>query len=429
MRTMVLRGGTLIDGASPQQQTDIVVTEGNITAVAPAGTVADAGGGILDVTGLLVMPGLVDIQVHFREPGGTDAEDIESGAQGAARGGMTAVVLMPNTTPPVDGVDVVGQVMAIARHALIDVRTSATLSRGREGHQVVDFDALYGAGVRVFTDDGNALMDSALMRAALQATTRLPGMVVSQHAEDEALVAGGVINEGATAQALGVRGRPAEAEEVIVARDVALARLTGGRYHVLHLSSRLSLRHVARARREGLAVTCEVTPQHLALTEEDVPRLGTNGKMNPPLRTAADVAALRAGLADGTIQAVATDHAPHSPARKAASLADAPPGMLGTETAASVIWTHLVIPGMLTPSQAVQVLSVNPAGIAGLEEHGGPIRAGRPANLCVFDPAHEWVVDVDTLASKSRNSPFAGETLTGRPVMTLYNGRTVHDLM
>jgi dihydroorotase len=380
---------------------------------------------VLDLTGTLLMPGLVDIQVHFREPGGTGAEDITTGAEGAARGGMTAVVMMPNTTPVLDSPEVVKDVLAIGERSLVDVHTSACLSVGRTGGALVDFDALYQVGVRVFTDDGNALMDSGLMRAALQATTRLPGMVVSQHCEDESLVAGGAVNEGEVARRLGLSGRPAAAEEIIVARDIALARLTGGRYHVLHMSSALSLAHVRRAKEEGLAVTCEVTPQHLVLTEQDVERLGTSGKMNPPLRTAADVAALRQGLADGAVDAVATDHAPHDPDSKARALADAPPGMLGTETAAAVVWTHLVLPGVLTPGQAVHVLSTRPAQIAGLSRHGGPIEVGRPANLCVFDPQEQWVVDPQQMASRSRNSPFAGETLTGRPVMTLVDGQVV----
>ncbi len=383
------------------------------------------GARVLDVTGLLVMPGLVDIQVHFREPGGTEAEDIASGAEGAARGGVTAVVMMPNTSPAIDDPAVVAEVLAIGRSAPVEVHTAASITVGRQGERLVDVRALHAAGVRVFTDDGNAVMDAGIMRAALEATTQLPGMVVSQHAEDASLVAGGVVNEGLVARSLGVGGRPREAEEVIVARDVALARLTGGRYHVLHLSTALALDHVRRARAEGAAVTCEVTPQHLVLTEGDVARLGTSGKMNPPLRTAADVDALRRGLADGTVDAIATDHAPHAPEAKAASLADAPPGMLGVETAAAVVWTHLVRPGLLSPARAVEVLSTRPAAIAGLWRHGGPVAPGRPANLCVLDPEETWVVDPDALASRSRNTPFAGDRLTGRPVLTVVDGRVV----
>ncbi len=428
MHTTLFRGGDVVDSAG-RRTADVLVTGGEISVVAPPGQVTADGVDVVDVTGLLVMPGLVDIQVHFREPGGTEAEDIASGAAAAASGGMTAVVMMPNTTPAIDSVDMVRDVMGLAAGADIDVLTSACLSVGRTGEQLVDFAALHGAGVRVFTDDGNALADSALMRAALAATTRLPGMVVSQHAEDESLVAGGAINEGEVARQLGVGGRPPEAEEIIVARDVALARLTGGRYHVLHLSTGLALAHVRRAKAEGLAVSCEVTPQHLVLTEQDVHRLGTVGKMNPPLRTGDDVALLRAGIVDGAIDAIATDHAPHPPARKALPLAEAPPGMLGVETAAAVVWTHLVQPGIIGPERMVEVLSSRPAAIAGLEGHGGPIAAGSPANLCLFDPSATWVVDPSTMASRSLNSPFAGDTLTGRPVATIVRGRTVMSRM
>lgn len=427
MPTQILRGVTVVDGTHAPRLADVVIAGDLIDAVQGPGQARAAGADVLDATGLLLLPGLVDIQVHFREPGGIEAEDIASGAEGAARGGVTAVVMMPNTQPPLDHVDVVREVLAIGAGAPIDVHTSACLTRGRAGEQLVDFAPLHALGVRVFTDDGDALGDSALMRGALQASTRLPGMVVSQHAEDESLVAGGAINEGAVAAALGITGRPAEAEEVVVARDVALARLTGGRYHVLHLSTALALAHVRRAKAAGLAVTCEVTPQHLVLTEDDVLRLGSDGKMNPPLRTVADVEALRGGIVDGTVDAIATDHAPHSPERKSLPLADAPPGMLGVETAAAVVWTHLVGPGLLTPAQAVGLLSVRPAAIAGLHRHGGPIVPGRPATLCVFDPADRWVVDADALASRSRNSPFAGATLTGRAVRTIIDGRTVHD--
>lgn len=425
MRTRILQGGTVVDGHSGPRQADVILCDGRIEAVVAAGQASDPTAVLADITGLLILPGLVDIQVHFREPGGTEAEDIQSGARSASLGGVTAVVMMPNTTPTIDSSDMVHQVLAVGRDAPIDVHTSAALSLGRHGEQLVDFDDLYNAGVRVFTDDGTALMNSGLMRQALQATTARPGMVVSQHAEDESLVAGGAINEGAMAERLGVPGRPAEAEEIVVARDIALARLTGGRYHVLHLSTALALSHIRRARSQGVHITCEVTPQHLVLTEDDVPRLGTTGKMNPPLRTHGDVDALRAALADGSVDAIATDHAPHAPEQKSLPLDQAPPGMLGVETAAAVVWTHLVLPGLLTPRQAVMLLSVRPARIAGLSRHGRPIQAGEPANLCVFDPAEQWVVDPDRLASRSRNSPFSGDRLTGRPVMTLVDGEVV----
>ena len=425
MTALVLRGATVVN-VDGSRAADVLVREEVVAGVLPPGTDVGRGVAEVDLSGCLVMPGLVDIQVHFREPGRPEAEDIASGAEGAARGGMTAVVMMPNTRPARDDVDAVRDVLAAAAGAPVDVATSACLTVDRAGEQLVDFAALHAAGVRVFTDDGVVLASARLMREALRATTRLPGMVVSQHCEDPSLVAGGAINEGSVAEALGVAGRPAVAEEVIVARDIALARQTGGRYHVLHLSTRLALAHVAAAKAEGLPVTCEVTPQHLVLTEEDVRRLGPDGKMNPPLRQRADVDALREGAVAGVVDAIATDHAPHPPAEKARGLAQAPPGMLGTETAAAVVWTHLVGPGLMAPERAVELLSVAPARIAGLDGHGHAVAEGAPANLCVLDPAERWVVDPDQLASRSRNSPFAGQELTGRVRMTLRRGTIVH---
>lgn len=429
-RTFAIRGGIVLD-TGRTRRADVVVHQGRIAAVLEAGD--DSVGRVevtLDASGCLVMPGLVDIQVHFREPGPDDvlrhAEDIASGSLGAVRGGMTAVLMMPNTTPPIDRVDVVRDVMRRARSAPLDVRTAAALTIDRAGTALVDFDALHREGVRVFTDDGDSLMNSALMRDALLAATRLPGMVVSQHAEDAALVAGGAVNAGPVAEQLGVGGRPAVAEEIVVARDLALVRETGGRYHVLHMSSGGTASLVAQAKANGLPVTCEVTPQHLVLTQEDVPRLRGDGKMNPPLRTAADVAALRRGLAEDLIDAIATDHAPHPPAQKAAGVAAAPPGMLGTETAAAVVWTHLVHTRVISPAQAVAALSLRPARIAGFEEQGRPVEAGEPANLCVFDPERRWVVDARRLASRATNSPFHGQELHGAVRYTVCKGKITH---
>ena len=427
MQTLVLKNARIVDGGGARGAADVVVEDEVVVAIEPAGSVGAAGREVVDLAGLLLLPGLVDIQVHFRTPGPGDAEDLASGTAAAAAGGVTAVLMMANTDPPLDTPDRVREVLAAARSTPIDVHTAATITVGRAGERLVDVDGLHAAGVRVLTDDGSAVMDSAVMRAALEATTRLPGLVISQHAEDEALVAGGAINEGVVARTLGVGGRPVEAEEIVVGRDLVLARLTGGRYHVLHLSGGRSLELVRRARAAGVRVTCEVTPQHLVLTEDDVPRLGTHGKMNPPLRTEADVAALRGGLADGTIDAIATDHAPHAPAAKARPLAEAPPGMLGVETMASVVWTHLVGPGVLSPDEAVRLLSRRPAALLGLGDQGQPIVPGSPATLCVLDPEERWIPDATALHSRSANNPFAGTELRGRVRATLVRGRVVAD--
>ena len=418
---LIIRGGTVVD-ASGARRADVAI---NGTTIAAVGEELGPAARTLDAEGCLVVPGLVDIQVHFRTPGATDSETLASGASGAALGGMTACVLMPNTTPCVDNVELVRELRAAAAGLPCDLHPSAAVTVDRASEQLVDFGALYEAGVRVFTDDGWAVSDAALMRGALEATVGLPGAVISQHAEEPTLVEGGVVNEGALSRRLGLAGRPSAAEDIIVARDLALARLTGGRYHVLHMSSAGALELVRAAKAEGVRVTCEVTPQHLILTEDDVERLGTSGKMNPPLRTSLDVAALRGGLADGTIDAIATDHAPHHPDLKAQPIETAPPGMLGVETAAAVVFGELVPAGVITVEQAVALLSTRPAEIAGLTEHGRPIAAGSPANLAIIDPAHRWTVHGDALASRSNNTPWEGREFSARVRHTVLRGNPV----
>ena len=421
---LVISGGRLADSAHGGERVDVVVEDGRISAVVPVGEATRARR-TLDASNAWVMPGFVDIQVHFRTPGGTDSEDIASGAAGAAVGGVTACVMMPNTTPTIDTPDMVRDVLALAAGAPCDVRTSAAITTGRAGERLTDFMALYDMGVRVFTDDGDCVADDALMEAALAATVDLPGSVVSQHAEDPEMVAGGVINEGLVARRLGLRGRPAAAEVSVVQRDIELARRTGGRYHVLHLSTADAMELVERAKRDSVAVSAEVTPQHLVLTEDDVERLGTTGKMNPPLRLGSDVEALRRGICDGSLDAVATDHAPHHASLKDTSLRDAAPGMTGVETMASVIWSELVATGAMSPARFVEVVSMAPARIAGIAEHGHRVEAGMPANLAVFDPDQRWTVHADGLQSRSRNTPWAGRELTGKVRHTVLAGRPV----
>ena len=421
---LVISGGRLVVPADAAEPVDVVIDGGHIAAVVPAGQ-APAARRTLDASDAWVMPGFVDIQVHFRTPGGTDSEDIASGAAGAAMGGVTACVMMPNTNPPIDTPDMVREVLALATGAPCDVRTSAAITAGRAGERLADLSALYDVGARVFTDDGDCVADDALMEAALAATVGLPGSVVSQHAEDPHMVAGGIINEGLVAQRLGVRGRPAAAEVSVVRRDIELAKRTGGRYHVLHLSTADAMELVAQAKRDHVAVTAEVTPQHLVLTEDDVERLGTTGKMNPPLRRLSDVEALRRAIVDGTLDAVATDHAPHHASLKDTSLRDAAPGMTGVETMASVIWSELVATGAMSPARFVEVVSMAPARIASIAEHGHRVDAGMPANLAVFDPAQRWTVQADELQSHSRNTPWAGRELTGKVRHTLLVGRPV----
>ena len=421
--SLVISGGMLA-GHAGGQPLDLMIVDGVIAEIGPQGSLASEGQ-VVDATDALVMPGFVDIQVHFRTPGGEDSEDIASGAAGAALGGVTACVMMPNTVPTIDNSTLVNEVLAMGRSSHCDIYTSAAITQAREGERLVDFDSLYAAGVRIFTDDGTVVDDAGLMREALLASARLPGCVISQHAEESGMVDGGVINEGVVSARLGLKGRPREAEAVIVDRDIQLAAETNGRYHVLHMSTSLAADLVREAKASGIRVTAEVTPQHLILTEEDVERLGTSGKMNPPLRTDTDVEALRACIFDGTVDAIATDHAPHSRESKNVSLSAAPPGMLGVETMASVIWTEFVAAGLMTLDRFVALLSTQPANVAGLVSQGQQLEVGKTANIAVFDPQDEWTPDQSSLQSKSANNPWIGKTLVGRVRHTICRGKLV----
>ncbi len=428
MSEVLLKGGRVIDETG-DRSADVRVVDGLIVEVAP-GLAASAGATLLDAEGCIVAPGLVDIQVHFRDPGREEAETIETGARAAALGGCTAVICMPNTDPPLDDAAVVQSVLARGRRAACAVHVAGCITKGRRGEELAPMGELYDLGVRVFTDDGDCVADARVMRGAFEYLGALPGSVLAQHAEDPALVRGGHMHEGAWSARLGIPGRPAEAESSIVARDLALAKLTGGRYHVLHVSSGQTVELVRAAKAEGVRVTAECTPQHLVLTDESCSGFDPVFKMNPPLREQRDVDALRAGILDGTIDAIATDHAPHAPETKAAPFEEAPPGMLGVETALAVVLTTLVEPGVLSLHDALGALSWRPARVSGLVDHGhgGPVAAGRPANLCVIDPTLGWVVDGTRLASRSTNSPWNEWKLTGKVRHTLLTGHpTVRD--
>jgi dihydroorotase len=415
---LLLRGGTVVDETG-ERRADVLIDDGRIAAVG-----ADLGNGhrVLDAGGCLVAPGLVDLHVHLREPGREESESVETGSRAAALGGFTAVVAMPNTEPAIDSAGVVREVLELGRRAgLCDVRPAGAITVGREGQLLAPMAEMAALGVRVFTDDGRGVQDSRLMRRALEYAAGL-GVLLAQHCEDESLSAGGHMHEGAWSSRLGIPGAPAEAEDLMVQRDVALARLTGGRVHFQHLSSAGAVALVRAAKAEGLAVTAEVTPHHLTLTDECCAGYDPVFKVNPPLRTAADVAALRDAVADGTVDAIATDHAPHAQELKEGAFDEAPPGMIGLETALGIGLTELGLP----PRALLALLSWQPAAVAGLgDEHGGPIAEGRPANLCVVDPTASWVVEPARSASRSRNTPFAGRTLTGRVRHTILRGDPV----
>jgi dihydroorotase len=422
--TLVVRGGRVVDETG-ERDADVLVRDGVIEEVGPG---LDAPGAqVIEADGAIVAPGLVDIQVHFREPGREDAETVETGARAAALGGFTAVVAMPNTTPPLDDAKVVGAVLEQGRRASCHVTVAGCITRGREGHELAPMGELYDLGVRIFTDDGDCVADANVMRRAFEYALALPGAVIAQHAEDPALVAGGHMHEGEWSARLGIPGRPAAAEITIVARDLELARLTGGRYHVLHMSTAGATALVRAAKAEGVRVTAEASPQHFTLTDAECASFDPVFKMNPPLRSSDDVDAIVAGLVDGSIDAIATDHAPHPPATKELTFEEAPPGMLGVETALAVAITRLVEPGVLSLRDVLALLSWQPARIAGLDAHGHglAIAPGNPANICVIDAAQTWVVDAARSASKSRNTPWAGWKLTGRVRHTILRGEPV----
>lgn len=417
---LLIAGGVVLDRHG-ELRADVAVADGRIVAVREQ-LAAEDGDRVLDAVGCVVSPGFVDLHVHLRQPGMEEAETIETGSRAAALGGFTAVVAMPNTDPAQDCVAVVDYVRREGVAAgLCEVLPSGCITVGRAGQQLAPYAELVGAGVHLFTDDGSGVQDPQLMRRAMEYSTDLD-MVLAQHCEVAPLTAGAVMHEGRCCSELGLPGWPALAEELMVHRDIELCRLTGARVHLLHLSTARSVELVRAAKADGLPVTAEATPHHISLTDEQLRGYDARYKVNPPLRTPADIAAIKAGLADGTIDAIATDHAPHPAERKEQPLADAPPGMLGLETALGVALAELDMP----LADVVAALSWKPAAIAGVaDRHGRPIAVGEPANLTVFDPAMEWQVDPAGLASRSRNTPYVGRRLRGRVRHTIYAGTPV----
>ncbi|MFZ4517709.1 MAG: dihydroorotase [Microthrixaceae bacterium] len=418
--TTVIRGGTVLD-ATGERRADVLVDGGRIVAV---GEGLDAPT-VLDASGCLVAPGLVDLHTHLREPGREDAETVESGSRAAALGGYTAVLAMPNTTPTIDCAAVVREVLELGRASLVDVHTSGAITVGRVGDQLAPMAEMAALGVRIFTDDGTGVQDDRLMRRAFEYASGL-GVTLAQHCEVSSLSEGTCMHEGEWSARLGLPGQPAEAEELMVMRDIALARLTGARVHFLHLSTAGSVAMVAAAKAGGLPVTAEAAPHHFTLTDACCASYDATFKVHPPLRGAEDVAAVAAGLADGTIDAIATDHAPHPPEDKERPFDQAPPGMLGLEYALALAFTQLVDGGTgMTEADVLARLSWQPAAIAGMDRHGRPVAAGEPANICVVDPTAEWTIDASGGASRSRNVPYVGRTVRGRVRHTVVDGEAV----
>lgn len=420
----LLKNGWLLDPASgTNARRDILIVDGQVAQIAPELDVS--GAEVVDVGGWLVTPGLIDIHVHLRDPGFPEKETIETGTKAAAAGGFTAVVCMPNTSPTLDSPEQIRYVLETsARTAAVRVYPAASLTYGLKGERMTDLRALKEAGAVTFTEDGKTVMDPRILYDAFHLAKKLD-VPISSHCEEHHLVDGkGAIHRGRVSEILGDPGIPALAEELIIARDILFAEDTGAHVHIQHVSTARGIQLIREAKQRGVRVTAEGTPHHFTLTDEAVLQWGPLAKVNPPLRTARDVEAVIQGLVDGTLDCIATDHAPHTQEEKSASLAEAPFGLLGLETAVGLVWTRLVHTGRLTAMDAVRKLTVEPAKIMGLP--GGRVAVGEAADLTVIDPEEEWVVDPEQFVSKSRNTPFAGMTLKGRVKMTLVAGKTVY---
>jgi dihydroorotase len=418
---LLFRGARVVDPVSGRDEvTDVRVRDG---AVAELGTALDTGSAeVLDCDGLVLAPGLVDLHTHLREPGAEHKETIETGTRAAAAGGYTAVAPMANTDPVADDASVIAEVAAAAARAgLADVFPVGAITKGLEGEVLAEIGEMVAAGVRMFSDDGRCVPTARTLRNALTYALAFEGVTIADHCEDPSLSVGQQMHEGFLSASLGLAGQPSVAEHAIVYRDLEIARLTGGRLHLCHLSSATSVDLMRRAKAEGTRVTAEVTPHHLVLTDDELAGYDTNLKVNPPLRSREDRDALHAGIADGTIDVIATDHAPHAVEEKDAEFDRAPFGTIGLETALAVVLTELVEPEVLPLSRAIEAMSSIPARILGARDHGGPIEPGRPANLVAFDPADRWTVEAP-FVSKSRNSAFLGRTLTGRVRYTALRG-------
>jgi dihydroorotase len=415
MTKSIIRGGTVID-ATGSRVADVICENGLICEV---GKNLDAtGANVIDASGCVVSPGLVDIHTHLREPGGEESETIETGTRAAALGGYTAVVAMPNTDPVIDNLSVVREIQAASISASTDVAVAASITLGRQGKELAPIAELVNAGVHMFTDDGSGLQSSRLMRRALEYASMFDAVIAS-HCEDESLSHGGQMHEGAVSAQLGLPGIPAEAEELMAMRDITLSKRIGGHVHLMHLSTAGSIELVRAAKHAGLPITAEVAPHHFTLTDDEVRTFNPVFKVNPPIRSDEHRQAIKQAIKDGIIDAIATDHAPHSDDKKQRPFDEAPCGMLGLETAFALANTELDIP----IESILALMSWQPARLARLDrDHGVTIMPGRPANLAVLDTAAEWFVDPTQMASKSHNTPYAGRKVRGRARHTLLRG-------
>jgi dihydroorotase len=425
-RALLLRGGRIVDPSQRMDAAgDVLIRDGKIESL---GSSVDVGARddveSIDCAGLVVSPGFIDVHCHLREPGREDVETIATGARAAAAGGFTAVCAMPNTDPVTDNQAAVGFIIRqAARAGAARVYPIGAISVGQRGESLAEFGEMVGAGAVAVSDDGKPVASAHLMRTALE-YARTFGIPVADHCEEPTLATGGAMNEGIVSARLGLKGVPNEAEEIMAIRDILLARRTGGHVHLCHMSTSGSVELIRWGKERGIAVTAEVCPHHLSLTEDAVEGYDTNAKMNPPLRTEADVEALQQAVRDGTIDVIATDHAPHHYDEKEREFADAPNGIIGLETAFAVNVTWLVAPGIIDVPTLIEKMSCAPAKVFRLA--GGTLRRGNVADVTVFDPDAEWTVEPSKFRSKGRNTPYAGKQLRGRVHLTVVDGRVIH---
>lgn len=425
--SLLIRGGRVIDPAARlDAELDVLLREGRVGEVAPPKKIRASADKTFDARGLIVAPGFIDLHVHLREPGQAYKETIASGTAAAAVGGFTSVCAMPNTVPVNDSSEITAWMQQPERGAVVNVFPIAAATRGSLGEQLADFRALQRAGAVAFTDDGKPVLNPGVMQEALRLSAELHVPVI-QHAEDTRHTAGCSMHDGPTAFRLGLRGMTADAEASVIERDVQVAQTTGGHYHIAHLSTAEALKVVRRGKRARVQVTCEATPHHFALTDEDVGEYNTNFKMNPPLRSAADREALQVALADGTLDAIATDHAPHALHEKQVEFERAAFGIIGLETALGLAITRLHRGCGVPLSRIVELFSSGPARVIGLKSRGS-LQRGYHADVTIFDPKARWTFDLRKSRSLARNSPFDGWQLTGRVVATVVGGKMVYPL-
>ena len=419
---LLIRGGRVIDPANHiDEQLDIYIENEKIAQLGK--NLAVSGAQVLDADRLTVAPGLVDLHVHLREPGFEAKETVATGCAAAARGGVTTLVAMPNTRPVTDCPEIINLVRDKAATTGVNVLPAGAVTMGQKGQALTNFAALKEAGVPALTDDGVPIQNLALLRQAMIQAKEL-GLPLLDHCEDKDMVQNYAVNEGKVSAQLGLPGRPAIAEELQIMRDAMLAEETGAHVHICHISTGKGVDIVRRAKARGVHITCETCPQYFTLTEDEVLRQGALARVNPPLRTQKDVEAIRAGLVDGTINAIATDHAPHTVEEKSKPLPDAPSGLVGLETSLALALTELYHSGLLSLSRVLALMSASPAGLLGLDK--GMLGVGRDADLVLFDPDEEWVIDKNSFVSKGRNTPFHGRAVRGKVKYTVSRGNIIY---